>query len=62
MRDQDPSEALVTTLELEKRVNAFFRLTSPSVIAALREAFPDLPENPDRKAVFLGLRELRNSW
>jgi hydroxyacylglutathione hydrolase len=62
IRDQDPTEALVTTLELEKRVNTFFRLNSPSVIAALREAFPDLPENPDRKTVFLRLRELRNSW
>ena len=62
VKDQDPGAALVTTLELEKRVNTFFRLTSPSVIAALREAFPDLPEHPDRKTVFLRLRELRNSW
>jgi hydroxyacylglutathione hydrolase len=62
IRDQDPNAAMVTTLELEKRVNTFFRLTSPSVIAALRESFPDLPENPDRKTVFLRLRELRNSW
>ena len=28
----------------------------------LREAFPDLPENPDEKTVFLKLRELRNKW
>ena len=62
MGGQDPNAALVTTLEVEKRVNTFFRLTSPSVIAALREAFPDLPEQPDRKTVFLRLRELRNSW
>ena len=60
--DQDPSEAMVTTLETEKRVNTFFRLTSPSVIAALRETFPDLPERPDAKTVFLRLRELRNRW
>jgi hydroxyacylglutathione hydrolase len=32
------------------------------VIAKLREAFPDLPERPDAKTVFLKLRELRNSW
>ena len=62
IRDQDPNAAMVTTLELEKRVNTFFRLSSPSVIAALREAFPDLPEQPDPKTVFLRLRELRNSW
>ena len=60
--DQDPDRAMVTTLEVEKRVNTFFRLTSPSVIAALREAFPDLPEHPDAKTVFLRLRELRNQW
>ena len=62
VRDQDPDEAMVTTLEVEKRVNTFFRLTSPSVIATLRESFPDLPEHPDPKTVFLRLRELRNSW
>jgi hydroxyacylglutathione hydrolase len=32
------------------------------VIARLREAFPDLPENPDEKVTFLRLRELRNDW
>ena len=60
--DQDPSKALVTTLALEKEVNTFFRLHNPSVIARLREAFPNLPENPDSKTVFLKLRELRNHW
>ncbi len=59
---QDPAKALVTTLALEREVNAFFRLSSPSVIARLREAFPDLPEDPDPKTVFLFLRELRNRW
>ena len=59
---QDPAQAMVTTLAREKEINTFFRLTSPSVIARLREAFPDLPEHPDPKTVFLKLRELRNSW
>ena len=59
---QDPARAMVTTLALEKEVNTFFRLHSPSVIARLREAFPDLPEAPDEKTVFLKLRELRNAW
>ena len=45
-----------------KEINTFFRLTSPSVIRRLREAFPDLPDNPDQKTVFLKLRELRNKW
>jgi len=59
---QDPAHARVTTLGLEKEINTFFRLHSPSVIARLREAFPDLPEEPDEKTVFLKLRELRNAW
>ncbi len=61
-REQDPAAALVSTLALEKDINAFFRLHSPTLIARLREAFPDLPDDPDEKTVFLKLRELRNSW
>ena len=59
---QDPATGRVTTLAEEKRINAFLRLSSPSLIAALREAFPDLPEQPDAKTVFVKLRELRNTW
>jgi hydroxyacylglutathione hydrolase len=59
---QDPDDALVSTLGLEKEINTFFRLHSPSVVARLREAFPDLPDAPDAKTVFIKLRELRNSW
>ena len=58
----DPANAVVTTLDDERRINTFFRLTSPTVIAKLREAFPDLPEVPDQRTVFLKLRELRNKW
>ena len=28
----------------------------------IRKRFPDLPEQPDARTVFLKLRELRNSW
>jgi hydroxyacylglutathione hydrolase len=62
MEKQDAAHPLVTTLALEKEINTFFRLTSPSVIKRLREAFPDLPDNPDPKTVFIKLRELRNKW
>jgi hydroxyacylglutathione hydrolase len=62
MERQDTNRALVTTLALEREINTFFRLSNPSVIAKLREAFPDLPENPDQRTVFLKLRELRNKW
>ena len=59
---QDPSGAAIATLEVERQVNTFFRLSSPTVIAKLREAFPELPEQPDQRTVFLKLRELRNAW
>jgi hydroxyacylglutathione hydrolase len=62
LKDQDPSRAYVSTLGVEREINTFFRLTSPTVIAKLREAFPDLPEKPDPRTVFLKLRELRNKW
>ena len=62
IRDQDPDHAVVTTLGLEKKINTFLRLQSRTLIARLREAFPDLPEEPDTKTVFLRLRELRNRW
>jgi hydroxyacylglutathione hydrolase len=62
LEQQDTNQPLVTNLGLEKEINTFFRLTSPSVIRRLREAFPDLPNNPDQRAVFLKLRELRNKW
>jgi len=59
---QDPEQSRVTTLAQEKRINTFLRLTSESMIARLRERFPDLPERPDPKTVFLKLREMRNTW
>jgi hydroxyacylglutathione hydrolase len=61
-KQHDPVNARVTTLGEEKRVNTFFRLQNPTIIARLREAFPDLPEKPDERTVFLKLRELRNAW
>ncbi len=61
-RDQDPDDALVTTLAQEREINTFFRLASPTVIAKLVEEYPELGDKPDPKAVFLKLRELRNSW
>ena len=58
----DPERALVTTLGQEKRINAFFRLTNPTVIRKLRERFAELPEAPSPQEVFVKLRELRNKW
>src|SRR3954462_375033 len=56
---QDPNSAYISTLDVEGEINTFFRLTSPMVIAKLRESFPELPEKPDQRTVFLKLRELR---
>ena len=62
VEDQDPDRALVSTLGLEKEINAFFRLHEPTVIARLKDAFPDLADDPDPETLFVKLRELRNSW
>ncbi len=59
---QDPAKALVSTLAMEKQVNTFFRLQNPTIIAKLREEFPELGDAPSAKTVFVKLRELRNKW
>jgi hydroxyacylglutathione hydrolase len=61
-RDQDPANALVTTISQEREINTFFRLDSPSVITGLQNSFPEIGDQPDARTVFLKLRELRNSW
>ena len=61
-RRHEPAAARVTTLAEEKRINTFFRLQNPTIIARLRAAFPDIGERPDARTVFLKLRELRNRW
>ncbi len=58
----DPGSPLVTTLALERHINTFFRLQSPTVIANLKKTFPELGDDPDPAKVFLKLRELRNRW
>ncbi len=52
----------VTTLAEEKRINTFFRLGNPAIIAGLRERFPQLPEEPTPREVFVALRALRDHW
>jgi hydroxyacylglutathione hydrolase len=61
-RNQDPAAAIVTTLADEKKINVFLRLQEPAIGQRLREKFPSLGATPDARAVFLALRELRNSW
>jgi len=57
-----PLDLPVTTLAEEKQFNTFFRLGNPQIIAGLREHFPDLPEEPTPREVFVALRALRNQW
>lgn len=61
-KDQDPENALITTLGQEKEFNIFFRLQNPTVVAKLAGEFPEIEDNPDARAVFLKLRQLRNCW
>ncbi|MCY3818724.1 MAG: hydroxyacylglutathione hydrolase [Gammaproteobacteria bacterium] len=58
----DPDNPIVTTIAQEREINTFFRLTNATVVKRLREAFPELSEEPSPKEVFIRLRELRNSW
>ncbi len=60
--NQDPAAAMVTTLGQEKEINTFFRLLNPTVIARVREIFPEVGDDPDPKTVFVKLRQLRNDW
>jgi hydroxyacylglutathione hydrolase len=62
VKSLDPVSSPVTTLGEEKRVNTFFRLQNPEIIAKLRERFPEIGEKPDARTLFIKLRELRNSW
>jgi hydroxyacylglutathione hydrolase len=55
-------EMPVTTLGEEKLFNTFLRLQNPAIIAGLREHFPELPERPTPRDVFVALRALRNKW
>jgi hydroxyacylglutathione hydrolase len=58
----DPARMPVTTLGQEKAVNTFMRLENAELIERLRADCPELPAEPDAKAVFRQLRNLRNAW
>ena len=55
-------DAPLLTLAEELQFNTFFRLEDPAVIAGVRAKMPALSARPDRREVFLALRELRNGW
>ena len=51
-----------TTLEIESKINTFFRLSNKDIIEKLKEDCPNISSNPSQKEVFLNLRQLRNKW
>ena len=51
-RNQDPEKALITTLAMERKMNTFFRLDSPGVVAKLTQDFPELGNAPSPEEVF----------
>lgn len=58
----NPENPPVLTIAEEQQINTFFRLEETEIVERLQEQFTDLPPQPDPKAVFLKLRELRNHW
>ena len=52
----------ISNIAMERAVNSFFRLSSPSLVKILSEQFPEMGADPSEKEVFLKLREVRNSW
>lgn len=62
VKNQNPHNPFISTIDIEKEINTFFRLTSNSLIERLRDDFPKMPENPSTEDVFIMLRTLRNSW
>ncbi|MDY6932956.1 MAG: hydroxyacylglutathione hydrolase [Spirochaetota bacterium] len=62
VKDQNPNKPFITTLKMEKDINTFFRITSPTIVANLSKKFPDISNNPSPKDVFVKLRTLRNQW
>ena len=59
---QDVNKPLVTTLQVEREINTFFRLDSRSVQAQLRASFAELTGPLNDETVFTKLRGLRNKW
>jgi hydroxyacylglutathione hydrolase len=62
LEKQDPHQAHITSLRQEKQINSFFRLQKETIIAGLKEKFPELGNDPSQRNIFKALRILRNNW
>ncbi len=58
----DPYHPYITTIGLEKKINPFLRLQSPSIRKKLYEDEAIPSENASDEEVFLAIRALRNHW
>lgn len=52
----------VSNIAMERVINIFFRLRSEQVVSILQNQFPEIGDAPSEEAIFLKLRELRNTW
>ncbi|NND00050.1 MAG: hydroxyacylglutathione hydrolase [Gammaproteobacteria bacterium] len=62
MQQWNGEKHFISNIAMERAVNSFFRLGSETIVRILREQFPEIGDTPSEEAVFLKLRELRNSW
>lgn len=58
----DAEHRPVLTLGEERAINSFFRLDEATVRTGLAALVPAICDDSSERAVFLALRELRNSW
>ena len=52
----------ISTIEIERQINAFFRLDNQQIIQMLQTSFSDLADKPSEEDVFIKLRALRDRW
>lgn len=57
---QTADTRMVTTLAIEKKMNAFFRLGQQQIFDRLTEKFPDITQTDEE--IFVHLRKLRDQW
>lgn len=57
---QTPSDRMVTTLAIEKKINPFFRLDNSEILDILKNEANDQKSDP--KSIFVSLRKLRDHW
>ena len=57
-----PENAMITTLEIERSCNVFFRLGNPEVIKGVCASCPGFSDDPVPRELFIALRGLRDRW